>query len=312
LTDQLIMEAKRQNLEVFYFSRPLKSKHSREFISILLFWRWMHSRRRVITDSVKSEIGVMIIPMASPWDIFLGKRLMKAGIKVTRIIHDAKPHPGDTFPPKFWIKALCFDSSCVVTLSQYVSGQLTLLRYAPSAKIRVGELPYPRVRPISAVNSTSPRRNFLFIGRGRTYKGLDLLLASWPLVGDSDSILTIAGEGHVVSRDISRIQHLDRWLSDSEVLSLITNSDVVVLPYLEASQSGIIPVALSSNRPIVITPVGGLIEQIEDGINGVVSKGITPQALAAALNKATTQEFFFKSEVEFLQSSSELLKLCRR
>jgi glycosyltransferase involved in cell wall biosynthesis len=131
-------------------------------------------------------------------------------------------------------------------------------------------------------------------------------------VGDSDSILTIAGEGHVVSRDISRIQHLDRWLSDSEVLSLITNSDVVVLPYLEASQSGIIPVALSSNRPIVITPVGGLIEQIEDGINGVVSKGITPQALAAALNKATTQEFFFKSEVEFLQSSSELLKLCRR
>ena len=177
LTDQLIMEAKRQNLEVINFSRPYKKNSDREFISIWLFRRWLKARKEVITDSVKSQIDVMIIPMASPWDIFLGKRLIRVGIKVTRIIHDAKPHPGDTFPPKFWIRALCNDSSRVVALSKYVSEELSLLRYLEKTEIRVGKLPYPEIIPNVPFNNNLPRRNFLFIGRGRAYKGLDLLSA---------------------------------------------------------------------------------------------------------------------------------------
>ena len=64
--------------------------------------------------------------MPSPWDLFLGKRLMNRGIRVVRIIHDATPHPGEVFPPKFWIKWLIRDCSNLITLSQYVSDQLNL------------------------------------------------------------------------------------------------------------------------------------------------------------------------------------------
>jgi glycosyltransferase involved in cell wall biosynthesis len=55
----------------------------------------------------------------------------------------------------------------------------------------------------------------------------------------------------------------NRWVPECEVSTILNWSDVVVLPYREASQSGIAPTALAAGRRVVATRVGGLLEQLE-------------------------------------------------
>ena len=310
LTEQLIGQARDQGVPTAIFLRPIKAQAASDYVSSLSFLMWIRERRRVMLECVNLNIQVMIIPMASPWDIFLGKKLQKSGITVIRLIHDATPHPGDRFPPRFWIKALCFDSNKIVALSEYVARQLTLRNYAPQEKIVTGKLPGVTTTQINEPMRTLPRQNFLFLGRGRKHKGLELLLAAWPSVGDSESRLTVAGEGHSLTLKESRMSHIDRWLSDSEIINLILASDVVVLPYIEASQSGIIPLATSLNRPVVITPVGGLAEQVRDRLTGIISLSLEVDDLSEAMNRARVENFDFDIDVFGGKATQTLLEIC--
>jgi glycosyltransferase involved in cell wall biosynthesis len=73
------------------------------------------------------------------------------------------------------------------------------------------------------------------------------------------------------------------WQSDRALIAHIDWADATILPYIEASQSGIAPLSFSRARPVIATPVGGLPEQIRHDETGFVSKSVSPQALAAAI-----------------------------
>jgi len=309
LTDQLIQAAFDHEYQVSVYLRPVGRTDNPTPIKAYQCLRWLSARRSVLKEVQAAELEVIILPMASPWDLFMGRAFRRNGIRVVRMIHDASPHPGEKFPPRFWIKLLCQDSNQIVTFSNYVASKLVQNEYAPLKKIKVGELPSLGIGMNSLPSSEVPRKSFLFIGRGKKYKGLKQLLEAWPSVGEADSILTIAGEGHQVPPNMPRVRHIDHWLGDDEVLALVRNTDVVVLPYLEASQSGIIPIALSSNRPVVITPVGGLSEQVSPDKNGLVAENLTIKAVVEVLNKAQNFKFEFSSPSTGF-SAEELLKLC--
>ena len=66
----------------------------------------------------------------------------------------------------------------------------------------------------------------------------------------------------------------------------MAGADVLVLPYIEASQSGLIPIARALGTPVVVTPVGGLPEQVIHGASGVVAQRVTPAAVAEAIDLA--------------------------
>ena len=143
----------------------------------------------------------------------------------------------------------------------------------------------------------SSEGSVLFVGRIRKYKGLDLLAKSWPLVSDPKKSLTVAGKG----ADTSRLQQVganivDKWLSNSEIEDLIRNSKLVVLPYIEASQSGVIALAHSLSTPVVVTPVGGLIDQISVGKNGLIARTISPKSLAESIDEALLMDWRLEDE----------------
>jgi len=73
------------------------------------------------------------------------------------------------------------------------------------------------------------------------------------------------------------------WIADTEITSVFSQADIVVLPYIEASQSGVFVVALAAGVPTVATPVGGLKEQIETGVTGLLAETVTPEGLAKAI-----------------------------
>ena len=59
-----------------------------------------------------------------------------------------------------------------------------------------------------------------------------------------------------------RVEIVNRWIYDDEIYRFFEEADLVVMPYLEASQSGVIMLAYSFGKPFIVTDVGGLSEQV--------------------------------------------------
>jgi glycosyltransferase involved in cell wall biosynthesis len=81
----------------------------------------------------------------------------------------------------------------------------------------------------------------------------------------------------------SAVRIVDRYIPNEEVETYFRAADVVVLPYTSATQSGIAQIALSFERPVIVTRVGGLPEAVREGETGFVVPPNDSQALAAAL-----------------------------
>jgi glycosyltransferase involved in cell wall biosynthesis len=243
-----------------------------------------------VTDMKSKKITRVYFLLPHPWDISLAKRLMKGReIEVWRGIHDFRRHPGDVWPNIFTTKKLIKNSTTLVCFSDYVQKQL-LKKGKPVVKSYLHEVS-------REAKITSLEDSVLFIGRIKNYKGLDLLAKTWPLVMSAKKSLTIAGEGNVPSA-LMQIDAtiINKWLSNSEIEDLVRKANVVVLPYTEASQSGVIAIAHSLSTPVVVTPVGGLADQVIHGSNGLVSTGITPESLAVAIDAALSMSWQIMSE----------------
>ena len=306
LTNQLQSAASKIGLEAKVFVRP---KIGPEQIGSLNILAWLAARRKLIQDCARDNVSTVIFVMASPWDIFLDLRLKKANIQAVRIIHDARPHPGEVFPPKIWTRLVVRSATEIIVLSKYVAAQLVADNPNIVRKFKVGKLPPPPIAMDVSSNVTTDNAVLLFAGRGKKYKGQELLQKAWPMIGDSKSRLIIAGLGHSDSHSDPRTDYRIGWLADSELENLIRQSTIVLLPYIEASQSGLIPLAQSLGKPVVITPAGGLSEQIINNISGIVARDLSPEAFAEAANKALTKKWSIP-ELDETQSSIELLKLC--
>jgi glycosyltransferase involved in cell wall biosynthesis len=105
----------------------------------------------------------------------------------------------------------------------------------------------------------------------------------------------IAGEfyldaGHyraLASREglAGRIEWWDRYIPNEDVPALFREADVVLLPYTEATQSGVVPVAYQFGVPVIATRVGGLSEVVLEGRTGLLVPPRDPAALAAAVRR---------------------------
>ena len=275
------------NVDVFISARPtLRASDGVQFgISPFNFYKWFSARRELVELARQSRFSLAVFVMASPWDLLMGRKLMKSGIKVKRIIHDATPHPGEFFPPKFWIKALLKDCSKILTFSHFVGNLLNNLYTQDSDSIDV--LPFPSVRTYNKTQSKNgPDRKILLIGRGKKYQGQEMLESAWRILTREGLVLVIAGEGFKPRNVENRIEYKNHWLNEQDLFDEIASSDVVVFPYFEASQSGTIPICNALRVPVVITPVGGLVEQVENMKNGIISSDVSAKSFAAAIELA--------------------------
>jgi glycosyltransferase involved in cell wall biosynthesis len=80
-----------------------------------------------------------------------------------------------------------------------------------------------------------------------------------------------------------KVRFVDRYVGNEEVESFFLASDLVVLPYVSATQSGIVQISIAFDRPVVVTDVGGLPEVVSDGKTGFIVPPRDPQALAGAV-----------------------------
>jgi D-inositol-3-phosphate glycosyltransferase len=148
----------------------------------------------------------------------------------------------------------------------------------------------------------------LFFGRIRPYKGLELLLTAFRdlVTRHSDIRLIIAGEpkkgseeylrkiNEIISCDFGPGQILSKiqFIPDEEMELYLKAADVMVLPYKEIFQSGVLFLGYSYGLPIVATDVGSFREEIVEGQTGFVCKPNDPQALAEAIETYFTSDLY--------------------
>ncbi|UCH09595.1 MAG: glycosyltransferase family 4 protein [Fidelibacterota bacterium] len=134
----------------------------------------------------------------------------------------------------------------------------------------------------------------LYFGYIRKYKGVLTLLDAMPMIVQQlGAKCIIAGEfyddrePYLAKIDTLDLEpHLilaDRFIPDDEVNLYFSAADVVVLPYLSATQSGIVSIALNYELPCIVTAVGGLPEIIHHQETGLLVPPDNPQALAEAV-----------------------------
>ncbi|MCP4290991.1 MAG: glycosyltransferase [bacterium] len=81
------------------------------------------------------------------------------------------------------------------------------------------------------------------------------------------------------------IDLIDGFVPDETVEDYFLAADLAVLPYVSATQSGIIQIAYNYDLPVVTTDVGGLPEVVADGSTGFIVPAENPEALAAAVTR---------------------------
>ena len=143
--------------------------------------------------------------------------------------------------------------------------------------------------------------NILFFGRISHYKGLNHLLRAFKIVRNRipDASLVIAGKGDldVVKNEIGDDASIlidNRYIPKNELLIYLKKCSVVVLPYTEATQSGVVMTAYAENKPVVCSAVGGLPEVVKQGETGFLVPPGDPMALAEALIKILEDTEFRK------------------
>jgi len=149
----------------------------------------------------------------------------------------------------------------------------------------------------------------LFFGRIRPYKGIEYLLDAFRLLladKEADYRLILAGEPkkgsedylneirQIVKRDFDQGQVIVRiqFIPDEEMEMYLKGADVLVLPYREIFQSGVLFLAYSFGLPVVATDVGSFREEIVEGSTGFLCKPGDPAELAKAIEKYFVSDLY--------------------
>ncbi|VAW54788.1 hypothetical protein MNBD_GAMMA06-608 [hydrothermal vent metagenome] len=227
--------------------------------------------------------------------------LLAKKFNVVATIHDATSHPGSD---KNLRKHL--ERQVVVRHAKYIFVHRDVIRTQflelnPAIdKSQVLITPhgdYDFFRNINSSNTTEEPDTILFFGRISVYKGLIHLTEAVTLIRNKHPNLKIiiAGNGELgeqvqqaLQDDIYEVHN--RFIGDEEVPTFFNRARLLVLPYIEASESGVIQVGKAFNMPIISTQVGGIPEAVIDGKTGIIVPPGNPQALANAIDLLLTDK----------------------
>ena len=252
------------------------------------------------------------------WNVPLMILLKLFSREIIFTVHDYTPHLGDGgWIMKALIRLMVKLSDKLVVLNEPVAVQIL----SANPKVRRDQIvvlpllsfiePIGRNRSLPLDGSTI---TVLFFGRISKYKGIDIFLDSAILALETFPQLkfVIAGSGDMsdyaekVSVLGSKLVVINRWIAEEAIPQFFVNADVCVLPYLDSTQSGVMPIALSMGVPIVITPSDGLVNQLPDGV-GLVADDFSADAVSSAIvemiSNAAQYEKFSTKAFDFSRSA---------
>ncbi len=230
--------------------------------------------------------------------------------RVCFLCHNVLPH--ESSPMQALLTRYAFNKArYFIVHSTPDRQQLEALR--PGAIIKQGVHPtYSEFASLSPISRAQARQQLglsadanvvLFFGLIRKYKGLQYLIEAMELLPASlNCHLVITGEFYddkkpylesIAARDLNdRVHVVDQYVPNEQVATYFRAANVVALPYVSATQSGIVQIAFGLETPVITTNVGGLPEAVDDGQTGYIVAAKSAQQLADAIIR------YFENDVE--------------
>lgn len=216
-------------------------------------------------------------------------------------IHDPYQHPGLSLSTRiyqdFMQRRAVKQSDKIIVLGELLKRQL-LERYRFVADDDVSVIPLGPSVPEqllkegkSSAGESSERKRVLFFGEVRPNKGLEYLLKAEPLIrkqiGEFELVIAGKCENFETYRKLiapgARVSVRSEFVPDADIPRYFGPASVVALPYISATQSGIIPMAYAFGKPVVATRTGALPEVVQDGQTGLLVEPRDEAALAEAI-----------------------------
>lgn len=251
--------------------------------------------RQAVASFYRDTHRIVHVTMPSPYDLLYLKIARRHGATILITVHDATQHPGEERAALRMVMDHIYGmADHLIAVSHFVGDALrSSARFAAPVHVVPGGLledlgsPLPpRIAPVGR-----PLR-LLFHGRIKHYKGVDLLLDAIETLNRRavPVSLTIVGSGDTDGLEertaqLPNVMTVLRWTSDAEREAFYADHDVNVLPYREASQSGVALRGLFAAIPTVATPVGALGEQLCDGENAIFADAVSGDAIANAIER---------------------------
>ncbi len=265
-------------------------------------WTWYRTARHLAAQDPDVVVFKYWMSFFAPAFGSIARYLRRQGVRVVSVVDNALPHerrPGDVVLGKFFLRAC----DGLIVMSDEVKRDLHELGIeAPIRQINhpiyntFGD-PLPRDEARAELDLSTDAPVLLFFGFVRRYKGLHVLLQALPKIVEHlpDLQLVVAGEFYddkafyeniIETHQLGSYIHLhDGYVSDEDVAAYFSAADVVVQPYVSATQSGVAKIAYHFERPLIMTDVGGLAEMMPDGEAGLVVPPEDPDALAGAVHR---------------------------
>jgi D-inositol-3-phosphate glycosyltransferase len=242
-----------------------------------------------------------------PVDALFFKWLHRMGHRIVVTAHDVIPF--DATPSGMpWFRRLYSEADRIIVHTE--GGRDLLLRQfgiPPERVATIAHGPFLRFADEHRLSREAARRRLglderthvvLFWGQIKRVKGLQDLIRAFAVVAQKrgDALLLIAGPEWKESFDpylaligelglSQRVRARIEYVPDDEVGAYFCSADVVVLPYTDSYQSGVLYMAYSFARPVVATAVGGLAEAVEPDSSGLLVPPGDPVVLADAIGK---------------------------
>ncbi len=259
---------------------------------------WISTANKISREKPDFVVIRFWLPFMGPSLGTVAKILRRRKIKVIAITDNVIPHekrPGDYALTKYFIN----NCDAFITMSRSVLNDLEKFTstghkvFIPHPVYNIFGSPVSKTEARAKLKLGENDKIILFFGFIRPYKGLNLLLDAMndQRVKERNIKLLIAGEFYEDKAPyIERINRMEKdsvtlysdFIDKSEVKNYFCAADIVVQPYLTATQSGITQIAYHFGRPMLVTNVGGLAEIVPDGRVGYVTEK-NPAAIASAL-----------------------------
>ena len=302
-----LVSLKRQYPKILFPGKDQKD-HSQERIEVensplihpLTPWSWIYAFfriRRMLPDLILFQWWHPFFALSFGSIALLLKGWGRG--KICFLCHNVRPHESTLFD-KLLLRYAFHAPNHFIVHSQ--PDLIELIRLKPGATVvRTLHPNYGVFRAGSKIQLQEAKRELgiegnllLFFGYVRKYKGLEYLLQAFPkvlkqvncdllIVGeiyeDKDKYLQMISE--TPAKD--KIHLIDQYVPNEKVALYFTAADLVVLPYVSATQSGIIQIAYAFKKPIVSTRVGGIPEAVVEGETGFLADPQNADSLADAI-----------------------------
>ena len=281
-----------ESVELYLFKYP---RHSRlfYFITLPMIYEIVKKIKTFDPDVVHFQVlNFLLIPIL----VLLKK------YPLVSTFHDVELHVGEKsllhrlllhFSRKF--------SNQIIVHGEKLKEQMIKEYNIPEDKVHAIPIGEHEVAPFKKYEREDIKEDgnlILFFGRIYEYKGLEYLIKAEPMITKEvpDAKIIIAGTGENFKKYEEMMVNRDNFIVHNyripykEGAELFQRCSVVVLPYIDASQSGVVPTAYGFKKPIVVTDVGAIPEIVDDGVTGFIVPPRNTEALADAIVKLLEDE----------------------